>query len=67
MITPQYIEYVRQLAILTAKEKYGYTDSEAKAYLQGYADCENKLDISLTLDSTNPEELFKIENWSEEI
>lgn len=65
MITPQYIEYVRQLAILMAKEKYGYTDSEAKAYLQGYADCENKRNIPFTLDSTNSEELFKIEYWSE--
>ena len=65
MLTAQYIEHVRQMAILAAKQKYGYTDSEAVAYLQGYADSENKRDVSLTLDSTNPEELFKIEGWGE--
>lgn len=65
MLTVQYIEHVRQMAILAAKQKYGYTDSEAVAYLQGYTDCENKCDVSLTLDDTNPEELFKIEGWGE--
>lgn len=65
MLTAQYIKHVRQMAILAAKQKYGYTDSEAVAYLQGYTDCENKRDVSLILDNTNPEELFKIEGWGE--